>query len=63
MGKREKVKQIYNKFGIIVKEDYIDGIMANKEWLEGVMRLYKEEEIDSMNYIFGEKINILHDSN
>ncbi len=31
MGKREKVKQIYNKFGIIVKEDYIDGIMANKE--------------------------------
>ena len=53
MEKREKVKQIYNKLGIIVGEDYIDGIMENKERLEGMMRLYKEEEIDSMNYIFG----------
>ena len=53
MEKREKVKQIYNKFGITVKEDCIDGIMANKERLEGMMKLYKEEEIDSMNYIFG----------
>ena len=53
MKKREKVKQIYNKLGIIVGEDYIDGIMENKERLEGMMRLYKEEEIDSMNYIFG----------
>lgn len=53
MKKREKVKQIYNKLGIIVGEDYIDGIMENKERLEGMMRLWKEEEIDSMNYIFG----------
>lgn len=60
MEKREKVKQIYNKFGIIVEEDYIDGIMKNKERLQGMMRLYKEEEIDSMNYIFGKPHNNKH---
>lgn len=60
MEKREKVKQIYNKFGIIVGEDYIDGIMENKERLEGMMRLYKEEEIDSMNYIFGKSHDNKH---
>ena len=53
MGEREKIKQIYEKFNMKIGEDYIDGIMADKERVKDFMRLYKDEEIDSMNYIFG----------
>lgn len=57
MEKREKVKQIYQKFNVNVGEDYIDEIMKNKERVEGLMRTYKDEEIDSMNEIFGKDYN------
>ena len=53
MEKREKIKQIYQKFNVNVGEEYIDEIMKNKERLESLMRTYKDEEIDSMNEIFG----------
>lgn len=57
MEKREKVKQIYQKFNVNVGEDYINEIMKNKERVEGLMRTYKNEEIDSMNEIFGKDYN------
>lgn len=57
MEKREKVKQIYQKFNVNVGEDYINEIMKNKERVEGLMRTYKDEEIDSMNEIFGKDYN------
>lgn len=57
MEKREKIKRIYQKFNVNVGEDYIDGIMKNKERAEGLMRTYKDEEIDSMNEIFGKDYN------
>lgn len=53
MEKREKVKQIYNKYGIKIQEDFIDEIMEDKERLDSIIRLYKKEEIESMNYILG----------
>lgn len=53
MEKREKIKQIYQKLDIIVDDEIIDGILKNEETVKGLMRIYKDEEIDSMNYIFG----------
>lgn len=53
MKKREMIKQIYQKANIIVDEDYIDNIMENKKRVKDFMRLYKDEEIESMNYILG----------
>lgn len=53
MEKREKIKQIYQKLNITVGEDYIDGIMENKDRVKDLMRVYKQEEMKSMNYILG----------
>lgn len=50
---REKIKQIYQKLDIIVREEDIDKIMEDKNKVKEFMRLYKQEEIESMNYIFG----------
>lgn len=50
---KEKIKKIYQKSNIIVNDDYIENAMKNKERVKGYMRLYEEEEIESMNYIFG----------
>lgn len=60
MGKREKIKQIYQKLDMKVGEGYIDRIMKDKERVKDFMRLYKEEEIDSMNYILGKPANNLY---
>ena len=49
---KEKIKQIYQKLDIIVDDEIIDGILKNEETVKGLMRIYKDEEIDSMNYIF-----------
>lgn len=53
MEKREKIKQIYRKLDIRVGEDIIDSILNDKEKCENMMRLYKREEVESMNYILG----------
>ena len=53
MNEREKVKQIYNKYGIKVQEDDMNKIMKDKERVENIVKLYKKEEIESMNYILG----------
>ena len=47
------IKQIYKKIKMKVEEDYIVRIMADKERVKDFMRLYENEKIDSMNYIFG----------
>ena len=38
---------------IEVEEDYIDEIMKDKERVNAFERLYKQEEIETMNYIIG----------
>ena len=53
MSKRKKIRKIYQKMDIRVGEDVINSILEDKEKLKNMMRLYKDEEIDSMNYIFG----------
>ena len=54
---KEKIKQIYQKFEIIVDDQTIENILKDKEKVQGLMRIYKDEEIDSMNYIFGKDNN------
>jgi len=49
---KEKIKQIYQKFDIIVDDKTIENILQDKDKVQGLMRIYKDEEIDSMNYIF-----------
>lgn len=49
---KEKIKKIYQKNNIIVDDDYIENAMKDKERVKGFIRLYKEEEIENMNYIF-----------
>lgn len=50
---KEKIKQIYQKLDIVISEEDIDKIMKDTKTVEGLMRIYKEEENESMNYIFG----------
>lgn len=52
---KEKIKKVYQKNDIIVNDETVEVIMQDKERTEGLMRLYKDEKIDSMNYIFGKE--------
>lgn len=53
MEEREKIKKIYEKSNVKVSEDYIDNIMKDKARVKDFMRMYKQEEIWSMNEILG----------
>ena len=57
MKKREKIKSIYQKHGVNIEEDYLYVIMRDKKRVKALMRVFKNEEIDSMNYIFGKPNN------
>ena len=50
---KEKNKKIYKKNNVKVSEDYIDNITEDEERVKSFMRIYKKEEINSMNYILG----------
>lgn len=53
MGKREKIRNIYRKHGVFVGDETIQAIIEDKERTKALMRVYKQEEMDSMNYILG----------
>lgn len=53
MEEREKIKKIYRKNNVKVSEDYIDNIMQDEKRVKDFMRMYKQEEIWSMNEILG----------
>lgn len=53
MNEKEKIKKIYEKREIKVDDEYIENAMKDKQRVKAFMREYKQEEIDSMNYIFG----------
>ena len=53
MEEREKIKKIYEKANVKVSEDYIDNIMKDDARVKDFMRMYKQEEIWSMNEILG----------
>lgn len=53
MDKKEKIRKIYEKNGISVDDNFIEYKMKDKEIVKQFMRIYKEEELESMNYILG----------
>lgn len=53
MNKKEKVRKLYQKLGTGISEEALEVIMKDKERLKGLMKLYKQEKEESMNYIFG----------
>lgn len=55
MEEREKIKQIYRKLDIEVGEDIIESVLYDKEKCKDMMKLYKREELESMNYILGKQ--------
>lgn len=57
---KEKIRKIYQKNNIIVNDETVEAIMQDKERTKGLMKLYKDEEIESMNYIFGKSKNNRH---
>lgn len=57
MDKKEKIKQIYQKLEVGIREEGIDRVLKDEEKTKQFMRLYKQEELDSMNYIFGKPFN------
>lgn len=57
MDKKEKIRKIYQKLGVQINKENIDKILENEEKTKQFMRLYKQEEIESMNYILGKPDN------
>ena len=57
MEEKEKIKQIYQKLEVGIREEDIDLILKDKEKTKQFMKLFKQEELDSMNYIFGKPDN------
>lgn len=54
---KEKIKKYYLKHGIGIDEDYVEGILNDPERVKALMRLYKQEEIETTNYIYGKPKN------
>lgn len=50
---KEMIRKVYQKNGVQVDDDYIEYKMKDKKKVKDFMRLYKQEEMDSMNYILG----------
>ena len=50
---KEMIRKVYQKNGIQVDDDYIEYKMKDEQNIKAFMRLYKQEEMDSMNYILG----------
>ena len=50
---KEKIKKVYQKNGTEVDDEYIEYKMKDKEKVKQFMRIYKQEEVNSMNYILG----------
>ena len=59
MEEREKLRKFIKKANVKVSEDYIDNIMKDEARVKSFMRMYKQEEIWSMNEILGKP----HDNN
>lgn len=51
MEVKEIIKKVYQKNGVQVDDDYIEYKMKDEQKVKDFIRLYKQEEIDSMNYI------------
>ena len=56
---KEMIRKVYSKGGVQVDDDYIEYKMKDKRKVEWFMEIYRQEEIDSMNYILGNLKNNL----
>lgn len=54
---KEKIRKVYQKYGMTVRDKTMEHIINNPERKESIIRLYKQEEIESMNYILGKPEN------
>ena len=54
---KEMIRKVYQKNGIEVDEDYIEYKMEDKRKIERFKELYRQEEMESMNYILGKPKN------
>ncbi len=54
---KEKVKKVYQKLGINLDNEILNEILQDEEKTRGIIRIYKQEEIKSMNYILGKDEN------
>ena len=50
---KEKIRKVYQKYGMTVEDEMMEYIINTPERKESTIRLYKQEEIESMNYILG----------
>lgn len=53
MEVKEMIRKVYQKNGVKVDEEYIEYKMKDKEKVKQFIKIYKQEEIESMNYILG----------
>lgn len=56
---KEIIRKVYEKGGVQVDDDYIEYKMKDREKVKQFMKIYRQEEIDSMNYILGKPKNNL----
>lgn len=57
MNEKEKIKKIYSKHDIKVDEVSLKNIIKDENRVKAFTKIYKQEEIDSMNYILGKPYN------
>lgn len=50
---KEKTRKVYQKYGMTVGDKMMEYIINNPERRESIIHLYKQEEIENMNYILG----------
>lgn len=50
---KEKIRKVYKKLGAEISNEALEIILLDKEKTEGIIRIYKQEEMESMNYILG----------
>lgn len=56
MGIKEKIKDYYAGMGVKVDNDYIESILKDGKRTNEIIRLYKQEEVNQMNIMFGKEI-------
>lgn len=54
---KEMAGKVYQKHGITVGDRMMEYIVNNPERRESIKCLYKQEEIESMNYILGKSLD------
>ena len=50
---KEMIRKVYQKNGVKVDEEYIENKIKDTEKIKQFIRIYRQEEMESMNYILG----------